>query len=151
MAADRPAAPSRPFPYHLAVEATLRDTDANGHVNNAVYVTWLEEVRTRYILESRGRTSPRDIDFILASTDVRYRSPVELHETVDLYCAPSRVGTKSWAMVYEARARRDGRLVMDADTVLVQYDYGGDRSIPIRDDLRAILERDLVPADGAGD
>lgn len=144
MATDRPAAPSRPFPYHLAVEATLRDTDANGHVNNAVYVTWLEEVRTRYVLGSRGGASPSDVDFILASTDIRYRSAVELHEVVDLYCAPSRVGTKSWAMTYEARARRDGRLVMDADTVLVQYDYDDRRSIPIRDDLRVILERDLV-------
>ena len=34
---NQPAPPSRPFPGHLAVEATLRDTDLVGHVNNGVY------------------------------------------------------------------------------------------------------------------
>ena len=51
-----PARPSRPYTCHLAVQATLRDSDALGHTNHVVYLTWCEEVRTRYVVERRGWT-----------------------------------------------------------------------------------------------
>lgn len=142
------AAPSHPFPYHRSVEATLRDTDALGHVNNACYVTWMEEIRTRYVFDRRGMTSIDAFDFILARTEIDYRSPVLLHEIVDLYCGPTRVGGKSWTMAYEGRVRVDGRLAFEASAVCVQFDFRADRSIPIPDGFRKILERDRIgPSD----
>jgi acyl-CoA thioester hydrolase len=141
---SEPATPSRRYPYRIAVEATLRDTDGVGHVNNAVYVNWLEEARTRYAFARRGFSTMSDLDFILASTCVDYRSPVLLHETVDFWCGPSRVGRSSWELVYEGRSRRDGRLVCEARSVQVQYDYAAGRPVPIPDPWRAMLEEDLV-------
>jgi acyl-CoA thioester hydrolase len=139
-----PARPGRVYPYHLAVEATLRDTDGVGHVNNAVYVSWLEEVRTKYVIERRAFRSLQDLDFILASVHVDYRSPVLLLETVDLWCGPSRVGNRSFELVYEGRARGDGRLVVEARSVQVQYDYRTRRAVPVPDSWRKGLEADLV-------
>ena len=106
-----------------ATQATLRDTDGMGHVNNAVYVSWIEEIRTRYVFERRGLAGLAEVDFVLASASLDFRSPVHLLETVDLRCAPTRVGRSSWGMAYEGRARPDGRLVLEATTVQVQYDY----------------------------
>jgi len=137
--------PSRPFVFRHAVEATLRDTDSAGHVNNAVHVTWIETARTRYVFERRGLTRADELDFILASTRIDYRSPVLLHETVDVWCAPSRVGKSSWDMTFEGRARSDGRLVFEAVTALVQYDYAAGTSVPIPDEWRRVLERDRLP------
>ena len=139
-----PAAPSRRYPCHLAVEATLRDTDGVGHVNNGVYVSWLEEVRTRYVFDARGLRGIEDLDFVVASTRIEYRSPVLLHETLDLWCGPSRVGNRSWELVYEGRARADGRLVVEASTVQVQYDYRERRTAPLPDAWRNRLEEDLI-------
>lgn len=138
------ATPSRPFPFRLSVEATLRDTDGVGHVNNAVYVSWIEEARTRYVFDRRGLAGLAELDFILASVQVEYRSPVLLHETVDVWCGPSRVGNRSWELVYEGRARGDGRLVCEARSVQVQYDYAARATLPIPAGWRAILERDLL-------
>jgi len=139
-----PTTPSRRYPYQLAVRATLRDTDGIGHVNNAVYLTWLEEARTRYVFERRGLEDLHELDFILASAHLEYRSPVLLHETVDLWCGPSRVGNRSWEMVYEGRARGDGRLMVEARTVQVQYDYRERKAVPIPGAWRRLLQEDLV-------
>lgn len=139
-----PATPSRRYPYCLAIQATLRDTDGVGHVNNAVYLTWTEEARTHYAYERRGLDDLRQLDFILASAQLDYRSPVLLHEIVDLWYGISRVGNRSWEMAYEGRARRDGRLVFEARTVQVQYDYEAKKTISIPAVLRKILLDDLV-------
>ncbi len=60
-----PAAPSRPFAWHHEVKATLRDTDGMGHVNNAVFLSWMEEARTGYVVDRRGFARLEDVDFVL--------------------------------------------------------------------------------------
>jgi acyl-CoA thioester hydrolase len=139
-----PATPSRPFAYRMAVQATLRDTDALGHVNNVVYLTWCELARTRYVVERRHLTDLAQIDFILASARLDWRSPVLVLEWVDLWCSPSQVGSKSWVLLYEGRARSDGRLVLEASSVQVQFDYGTRRPIEVSADLRRLLEEDMA-------
>lgn len=137
-----PGHPSRRYPYHLEIQATLRDTDGLGHVNNGVYLTWLEEVRTRYIFDRRGLKEMSDVDFILASARLDFRSPVLIHEIVDLWCGPSRVGRSSWDLAYEGRALGDGRLVLEAQTTQVQFDYRSRTPMPIPEEFRRILTAD---------
>jgi acyl-CoA thioester hydrolase len=130
--------------FTLAVRATLRDTDALGHVNNAVYVNWLEEVRTSYVYVRRGLGSMADVDFILASITIHFRSPVYMMETIDMSCAPVRIGRTSWDLTYEGRVREGGRLVVEAVSTQVQYDYNARTKAPIPEAWRALLTSDLV-------
>ena len=127
--------------YEMNVQATLRDTDGLGHVNNAVYLTWLEEVRTRYVAARRGFEKIEQMDFVLAQTTLNFRSPVYFHETVILRCAPTRVGTSSWAMAYEGRTE-DGEIVVEATSVQVTYDYATKKKAPLPADWRRALVAD---------
>ena len=127
--------------YVMNVQATLRDTDGLGHVNNAVYLTWLEEVRTRYVAARRGFETIEQMDFVLAQTTLNFRSPVYFHETVILRCAPTRVGTSSWAMAYEGRTE-DGEIVVEATSVQVTYDYATKKKAPLPADWRRALVAD---------
>lgn len=129
--------------YTLALQATLRDTDALGHVNNGVYVSWFEEVRTAYVYARRRLKSMADVDFILASTTVHFRSPVFMLETIDMKCAPVRLGQSSWDLAYEGRARDGGRLVVEGVSTQVQYDYATREKAPIPQEWRAMLTADL--------
>lgn len=129
--------------HALAIQATLRDTDAFGHVNNSVYVNWFEEVRTSYVCARRGFRSAAEVDFILASTTVHFRSPVFMMETIDLRCAPVRIGRSSWDLAYEGRAREGGRLVVDGVSTQVQYDYAVQAPAPIPPAWRDLLTADL--------
>ncbi len=130
--------------YALAIQATLRDTDALGHVNNAVYVNWFEEVRTSYVCSRRGLATMAQVDFILASTTIHFRSPVYMLETIDMRCAPVRIGRTSWDLAYEGRARADDRLVVEGVSTQVQYDYEARAKSPIPPGWRSLLEADLV-------
>jgi acyl-CoA thioester hydrolase len=136
--------PARRWAYSFPIQATLRDTDGLGHVNNAVYVTWLEEARTRYVAERRGFTDIHDVDFVLASTTIHFRSPVYFHEIVAVSLAPTRVGNKSWDLAYEGRAESDGRLVVEATTTQVQFDFRARISVPISAAWRRLLQADRV-------
>jgi acyl-CoA thioester hydrolase len=129
--------------YTLSVQATLRDTDALGHINNAVYVNWFEEVRTRYVAERRGFKSMTEVDFILASTAAQFRSPVFMLEWVTMRCAPTRIGRSSWDLAYEGRAESDGRLVVEGVSTQVQYDYTAHAPAPIPQPWRELLAADL--------
>lgn len=131
--------------YTLAVQATLRDTDALGHVNNAVYIHWFEEVRTAYVCARRGVATMDQVDFILASTTAHFKSPVFMLETIEMTCAPTRLGRSSWDLAYEGRAKTDGRLVVEGTSTQVQYDYATRVSVPIPAAWRAVLEADLEP------
>jgi len=126
------------------IAATLRDTDGVGHVNNAVYLSWIEEARVRYVVSRRGPRPIEELDFILASAKLDYRSPVKMLEEVEIWCGPSRLGNSSWELRYEARARLDGRLVLEASSVQVQFDYATHRRKPLVDPWRAQLEKDLL-------
>ena len=130
--------------FTLVVQATLRDTDALGHVNNAVYVNWLEEVRTSYVYTRRGLQTMAEVDFILASITIHFRSPVYLLETIELRCAPVRIGRTSWDLAYEGRARKDDRLVVEGVSTQVQYDYTARKKTPIPESWRALLTADMV-------
>jgi acyl-CoA thioester hydrolase len=129
--------------YTLAIQATLRDTDAFGHVNNGVYLNWFEEVRTHYVATRRKLTSMSEVDFILASTTIHFRSPVFMLETIDMRCVPTRIGRSSWDLAYEGHARDGGRLVVEGTSTQVQFDYATRKTAPIPDAWRALLTADL--------
>ena len=128
--------------YTLDIQATLRDTDALGHVNNAVYVNWFEEVRTAYICARRNFSKMEQVDFVLGTINVQYRSPVYMFEVVTMRCTPTRIGRSSWDLAYEGRVKSDGRLVVEGTSSQVHYDYAAHKSAPIPDDWRAMLEAD---------
>ena len=136
--------PSVPFPFVRTVTAMFRDVDGVGHVNNAVYLTWVEEARVRYVFDRRKFRTIGELDFILASAQLDFRSPVRLLEDVDIWCGPSRVGNRSWELRYEGRARTDGRLVLEARTVQVQYDYSFNQAVPLPAEWRGLLEKEIV-------
>jgi acyl-CoA thioester hydrolase len=111
----------------------FRDLDAMGHVNNAVFSTYLEQARLAWFSQERfGAVDEQPLgDVILARTEIDFRSPVEAGETVEVGVRPSRVGTKSFELEYELQA--GGRVVAEARSVLVGYDYRRGQSTAIPD------------------
>lgn len=98
----------------------FRDLDGMGHVNNAVFMTYMESARLAYFRAlGLGRNPLKGL--ILARAEVDFRSPIELGEEVEVGVRTGRIGTKSFDLEQEVRA--DGRLAAEARFVLVAYDY----------------------------
>lgn len=113
----------------------FRDLDAMGHVNNAVFSTYIEEARLAWLA---GEDDPLS-DVILARTEIDFRSPVVLGETVEIGVRPARLGNKSFELEYELRV--DGRVVAEARSVLVGYDYARGASTTVPERWRRRLSR----------
>jgi acyl-CoA thioester hydrolase len=118
-----------PFPYVRRERVRFRDCDAMGHVNNAVYSTFLEEAR----IEVLGGLT----DFILARVEIDFRSELRAGEEIEVRTRCSAIGTKSFELEHEIHA--GGRLAAQARSVLVGYDYGRGQSVPLSDEVRARL------------
>ena len=107
----------------------FRDCDAMGPVNNAVYSTYLEQARLA-IMGGLG-------EMILARVEIDFRAELRAGEEVEVRSRCSRIGTKSFDLEHELFA--GDRLVAEAKSVLVGYDYRTGRSVPLTDDQRRRL------------
>jgi acyl-CoA thioester hydrolase len=122
----------------------FRDLDAMGHVNNAVYLTYLEQARLTFLQGLglvRGVGMP---EMILARVEIDFRDQIGPGDEVEIGVRTARVGAKSFEL--EHRFEVAGRLVADARSVLVSYDYERQRSIPVPDEWRRALAPERVTA-----
>ena len=123
--------------YHTEVPVRFRDIDAMGHVNNAVYATYLEQARTHYYRDVLGADLSA-VSTVLASMSVQFYRPVELgDESVVVTIAVSELGESSVPMTYELRV--DGDAVAEAESVQVAVDDEGS-SRPIPEAYREAIE-----------
>lgn len=118
----------------------LRDLDAFGHVNNAVYLTYIENARVAYLKEVVGARRVDEIRNIIASVTINYRESATYGDVVEVGVRIDRIGTKSFVLVHEIQTS-DGRPLVDATSVQVMYDYDRDESIPFPDDWLEMVER----------
>ncbi|ELY62106.1 acyl-CoA thioesterase [Natronolimnohabitans innermongolicus] len=121
------------YDYEVSIDVRLRDIDFMGHVNNAVYATYLEEAREAYFEEVVGVSLP-DIGTVLASLEIEYARAIEADESVTVAIGVPELGTSSIPMRYEVRA--DGERAATAQTVQVLLDRETEQSRPIPDDWR---------------
>lgn len=120
-------------------EVTFRDLDVFGHVNNAVYLTYVENARLGYLRAAVGVESVADLGVIVARVSLDFRSGASLRERLEVGARTTRVGRKSFELEHEVRGP-DGRLVAEASTTLVTFDYERDETMPVPLEWRRAIE-----------
>jgi acyl-CoA thioester hydrolase len=119
--------------------ARFRDLDPMGHVNNAVYLTWIENARIEFLrsLAAFDKPDTGGMTMILARVEVDFRAPLGFGDEVEVGVRVSRFGNKSFDLEYELRSA--GRVVAEAKTVLVAYDYARNESRELPEEWRRLL------------
>jgi len=129
-------------PSRIQVEARSYELDPYGHVNNAVYVNWLEHGRLGY-LRDRGHTytSVPDVlgvHVVVVHTDLAYKAQMVLGDRVDVTTRLASVGRTSFA--FEQRiAYEDDTLVAEGKVTMVCVGPEG-QPVPVPAALRTLLE-----------
>ena len=129
-------AASQAFPYTLTVEVAFRDIDVMGHVNNAVYLSYLETARIKFLIDLLELGGLGNIPVIMAQATVNYKAPAFYGELLTIGTGVSRFGVKSFDLLYQITGG-DGRLVVSATTVQVAYDYAAGKTIAVPEALKA--------------
>jgi acyl-CoA thioester hydrolase len=135
------------FAHRREMDVRFADTDAMGHVNNAVYLTYCESARIAYWTDVTGEPVRLGTEgaesLILAEARITYRAPAFHGETITVETRAIRIGRSSFTLEHRLTARvGDGpsRLVATSESILVRYDYAADAPIAVSASHRSAIE-----------
>lgn len=128
--------------FRHKLDVRFRDCDPMGHVNNAVYLTYLEQARFAHWRAVWGvdfEGLPEDAPgVILARVEIDYRRQAKYGDVLEVRISLERIGRTSFSYGYEV-VDQDGAVVAEAKSVQVMYDYRAGRPVPLSDDMKARL------------
>jgi acyl-CoA thioester hydrolase len=127
------------FSFYLPLEIRYADLDPQGHVNNALYLTYIEQGRIAYITHLGlwdGKTFSK-VGIILASAQITFLSPIYLGQPLQVGVRVSRLGGKSLDMEYVIEDSQKRQELARATTVLVAYNYDTHQTISIPENWRS--------------
>ncbi len=131
------------FRFYHPIEIRYADLDPQGHVNNAAYLTYMEQARLKYY-ESLGLFQGNDflnMGVILAEATCTYVAPILYGTSIRVGVRTVRLGNKSFQMEYAIEDQENGATLATGRTIQVAYDYRARQSIPVPDAWRQVLSR----------
>jgi len=131
------------YHFYYPLQVRYGDLDPQWHVNNAHFLTFLEQARVGYLMELGlfDGKSFFDIGLIVADIHVAYRAPIDLLQHIRIGVRTQRLGTKSLVLQYQIEDADSGAILAEAETVMVAYDYHDKTSKPISDHWREAIRR----------
>ena len=128
------------------LQVRFRDCDPLGHVNNAVYLTYLEQARFNlwraqlgFVPKSATDSGPRGVGFILARVEFDFRAQARYGDDLDVKLSLDGFGRTSFTYAYEIMNTATGQLISTAKTILVRFDYDAERPVPLDEATQAQL------------
>lgn len=123
--------------FTCSLEVRWRDLDAFNHVNNASYLSYIEEARVRWFKSLSEDWAGEAAAPIMAAVTVNYRRPITWPETVVVELFAERIGGKSLTVGHRIHAAGNPEhLYCDGNTVLVWVDRNG-QTVPLPDAVLA--------------
>lgn len=113
-----------------------RDLDAYNHVNNASYLTFLEEARIRWFNSLPQPWRGPEWEPLVARIECSFRAALNHPARIRVSLAAARVGNTSLVVGHQIEDLRDQRLCADGVTVLVWVDPRTQRPRPLPDFVR---------------
>ena len=135
------AAPPRLEDFPLRVPDLIRygDLDRQGHVNNAVFATYLESGRVAIIFDKHEGLQVPDATSVLARVEIDFLRELHWPGTVEVGTAVADIGRSSY--IFVQAVYRDGVCAATARSTMVLIDGRTRRSRPLPDELIARLEK----------
>lgn len=127
------------FGSTIEIPVAWGDMDAFGHVNNAVYIRWLESGRVAYLMqlgliEFLQQTS---VSPILHSIQCRYRAAVTYPDTILVGTRVTALGVDRMTFQHRVISQRLNRVAAEGEGIIVAFDYRSGQKTPLPDELRA--------------
>jgi acyl-CoA thioester hydrolase len=128
-------------PVVTRIAIRYKDLDPYGHVNNAVYLEFFEEIRIAYWRALADLVGIEELEagdvpgarYVIAETTVRYKAPILLDDTLHGAASIPTVGNRSYAMDFELRTGETfekGLVVAEGYAAQVFFDPETEEVIP---------------------
>lgn len=134
--------PHVPPPAAMRFRVVLRtrwsDEDNQRVLNNAVFLTLLEETRYAYF-KNLGVLRENQFPFLLAQTNILFVSPGAGGAEIEAEVATVRLGTSSFTQAYRLRDVASGRVLCEAEARLVAWDNTQRASRPMTTEFKSLI------------
>ncbi len=129
------------FSFYHPIEVRYGDLDPQGHVNNARFLTYMEQARIEYIRQTGlwDGGSFADIGIILADAQITFHAPILYGQPVRIGVRVARLGNKSLRMDYQIENTDSGQAFAEGSSVIVTYDYRTEETIPVPERWRRVI------------
>lgn len=126
------------FTYYHPITVRFADLDPQGHVNNAVYLTYLESARLGYyeLVGIWGREEGIKTGMVVAHIDIDYLAPIFFGQEIQVGLKLARLGNKSFTLEYVIETVPGKVPLARGTSVMVPYDSITGNSILIPPDWR---------------
>ena len=117
------------FPFHHSIKTRWRDLDAFRHVNNATFLSYIEDARILFF--KRWGINLKEKSLIVASVKIDYINQLKHPSNIIIGQKVSRLGTKSYD-IQSAVFEKESKLLICCSTITsVCYDFINKKTIPI--------------------
>jgi acyl-CoA thioester hydrolase len=126
--------------YVAPIAVRWRDLDAFNHVNNANYLTYLEEARLQWLRHVPGWFDEHSMP-VLAASEVNYRRPIEWPAELHVELTCQRLGNSSITLAHRIVDADDrDRLYSDGHVVMVWMNPATGKTVPLPQSIRDAAE-----------
>jgi acyl-CoA thioester hydrolase len=132
------------MPFVHTERVRFGDLDAMRHLNNVVFLRYFETARIAYIRSLMPVHDPAHPEqskwgLIFAECHINYRSPVYFDEEVAVECSIGEVRRSAFQVMFAMRVGE--RVAAEGYGWLVGFDYQTEKSTPLPDSFRGVLEK----------
>ncbi len=125
------------FPLKTFDKVRYVDTDRQGHVNNALFASFLETGRVEVLYNPEYSILLDGSSFVIVSLNLEFLEEITWPGQVDIGTGISKIGNSS-IRIFQ-KLFQNAKCVANAETVIVQVDNGSRRSSPLTDDAKKTL------------
>jgi acyl-CoA thioester hydrolase len=136
--------PRTTLPYQQVVHVEPADLDDQAHVNNVVYVRWVQDAATAHWRALTTEAVRAEVAWVLLRHEIDYRSPALLGDEVVVRTRVGHLEGLTFERLTEVRRSRDGRLLAESRTLWCPVDPRTGRPRRVSAEIRALFS---VPAD----
>ena len=129
------------FDCRVVQDVHWGDMDAYGHVNNAVYFRYFEDVRMAHLerLGVHAFMEEHNVGPILGATSARFKSALAYPDTITCGSRIADIGEDRFVMQYRVFSHGQNRIACEGEGRVVYFDYGKGGKTAIPETIRTAM------------
>jgi len=126
-----------PAIFEMTVPVLPTDIDEQNHVNNTVYLRWIQDVATTHWKSLASAQSQAAIGWILLRHEIDYKTPASLGDEIVLRTWVGQASRLKFERFTEIRRKIDDRLLAQGRAVWVPIDVRTGKPTRVSAELRS--------------
>jgi len=123
--------------FEMIIPVLPGDIDEQNHVNNTVYLRWIQDVATAHWRAVASPKAQETISWVVLRHEIDYKGPATLGDEMVLRTWVGKATRLTFERFTEIRRNRDGRLLSEARTLWCPIDAQTGRPVRVSEEVRS--------------